>query len=98
MTGGIPLYKTKYQKPADVPDEYVRNTSPRDPNNKFYQSRKWYDMKKRQIFFSQNDGVPVYLRTPGFKAFYYGTWSFNIFVAGFAMYRFLQYAGGKYNK
>lgn len=98
MTGGIPTYKTKYNTLADVPDELVRQYSPRDPNNKFYESRRWYDMKKRQIFFSQRDGIPIYLRTPGFRAFYYGTWAINIFTASYAMYTFIQYSSGKLTK
>lgn len=98
MTGGIPIYKTKYKSPAEVPDELVRRFSPRDPTNRVYESRRWYDLKKRQIFFSQRDGVPVYLRTPAYKAFYYATWATNVLVAGFAMYRFLQYTDGKLAK
>lgn len=92
---GIPYHKTKYHKLSDIPDKYIKLYSERDPNNKIYQTRRWYDFKKRQILFSQHDGVPVYLRTPRMRFFYYTSWVLNVGTAVFMLYSLNEFAAGR---
>ena len=32
------------------------------PDNPYYTTQKWKNLKKKQIFYQQNDGLPVYLK------------------------------------
>ena len=68
---GLPLRPTKYRSIDEIPDSMVLQNSKRDPTNEFYKTRRWFDFKKEQILFSQNDGIPSYLRTPGRKIMHY---------------------------
>lgn len=74
MGGGEVLKKTKYFTIDDIPDELIPRSSKRDPNNRVYETRRWVNFKKKQILFSQNDGVPNYLRTRLGRFGYYGIW------------------------
>lgn len=62
MTG-----KTRYHSIDEIPDDLIPRTSKRDPDNQLYKTRRWVNFKKRQILFSQNDGIPVAMRTPGMR-------------------------------
>ena len=51
----------KWARWQDVPDEWVL-PSKRWPDHPFYQTAKYKKYKKKQIFFQQNDGIPVWLK------------------------------------
>lgn len=92
MGGHGPVLKpTKYHSIQDIPDEMVKTYSKRDPNNPIYKTRRWVDWKKKQILYSQNDGIPPYLRTPIKRAFYYGAWTSTWLLFAYNMYCIKKY-------
>lgn len=88
---GENLRPTKYFSIDDVPDDMVKKYSKRDPDNLLYKSRRWVDFKKKQILFSQNDGVPNYLRTPKARFAYYGVWATVFFTTCYNIYSFNKF-------
>ncbi|RWS12538.1 hypothetical protein B4U79_17444 [Dinothrombium tinctorium] len=46
----------------EIPDELIPTTSKRDPHNAIYRHPKYIAFRKKQIFFQQDDGVPLYFR------------------------------------
>lgn len=87
-----PHYRpTKYHSVDDVPDELVKRHSKRDPNNMIYQTQRWVDFKKKQILFSQQDGVPIYLRTPRGRFTYYFLWAGVTFGFFYNIYLFRKF-------
>lgn len=83
---GIPHTKTKYFSIDDIPDSLVTKQPRRDPENPFYRTRRWVNFKKRQILFTQNDGVQPHLRTPARKLFYYGLWANTLGLTFYGIY------------
>lgn len=85
---GDVLKPTKYRSIDEIPDELISKTSKRDPDNAVYRTRRWVDFKKKQILFTQNDGVPNYLRTPAGRYTYYFVWASSIGLFFFNIYNF----------
>lgn len=93
--GGHEHFKpTKYFSIDDIPDDMVKKYSKRDPDNLIYKSRRWVDFKKKQILYTQNDGVPNYLRTAKGRFAYYGLWAGMLFSTCANIYVFNK----NYNK
>jgi len=90
MGGGEALQPTKYHSIDEIPDELVQKYSKRDPNNPLYRSRRWVNLKKRQILFGQLDGVPIHLRTFKRRVWYYGLWTATISSFFYTIYKFKQ--------
>ena len=44
-----------------MPDDWILPPK-RMPDNPYYRTEKWKNFKKRQIFYQQNDGIPVWLK------------------------------------
>lgn len=86
---------TKYHSIDDIPDELISRTSKRDPENAIYRTRRWVDFKKKQILFTQNDGIPNYKRTLAGRYTYYAIWASSIGLFFFNIYRFNQHTKKK---
>lgn len=80
------MKKTKYHSIDEIPDELIPRYSKRDPDNMLYQTRRWVNFKKKQILFTQNDGVPNYLRTRGGRFAYYGCWTLTFCSLFYSIY------------
>jgi hypothetical protein len=77
----------KYKRWQDVPDSLIPKTSKRDPENPIYSHPRYINYRKKQIFYQQEDGIPVYLKNgPTDYILYYGLWivSASIFVYSFS--------------
>lgn len=92
---GLPLRKTKYFTINDIPDSMVPTEIKRDPDNKIYKTRRWYDFKKSQILHTQNDGVPCYLRTPMRRLYYYSVYGTTIGLFFYNLYGLYYYMNKK---
>lgn len=86
---------TKYFSIHDIPDEMVQTYSKRDPDNKFYQTRRWVNFKKKQILYTQQDGVPSYLRTLPKRVLYYSLWASTFGLFALNIYRFNYHTNKK---
>lgn len=89
--------KTKYHSIDEIPDSLVMRDSKRDPDNKIYKTRRWYDFKKKQILFTQNDGVPSHLRTPLRRFSYYSIYTSAFVMLGYNFYLYNYYTSKKKN-
>lgn len=85
---GEALKPSKYRTIDEIPDELILKTSKRDPDNAVYRTRRWVDFKKKQILFSQNDGVPNYLRTTAGRYTYYFIWASALGSFCYNIYKF----------
>ena len=73
--------KRKYERWQDVPDHLIPTTSKRDPDNEIYSHPNYIKYRKNQIFFQQDDGVPIYFkRGLRSKILFYSL--FGLFVGG----------------
>ena len=88
MGGHGAVKKTRWHTIDEIPDELIQTYSKRDPDNMIYQTRRWVNFKKKQLLFSQNDGVPNHLRTRGMRFMYYGIWTSTL---GLFFYNFYMY-------
>lgn len=46
-----------FKRWQDVPDEFVKTYSERDPVNTVYRTQQWVNYKKRQIFYMQDPNI-----------------------------------------
>ncbi|XP_074600855.1 uncharacterized protein LOC141854912 [Brevipalpus obovatus] len=53
----IPTPNRYFKSWKDVPDEFVKVYSERDPHNLVYQSKQWMRLKKKQFFMNQDPNV-----------------------------------------
>jgi len=90
-----PLEPTKYHSIDDIPDELVRKYSKRDPDNKIYQTNRWMKLKKYQILYQQNDGVPAWKRTRLARINYYSLWAATWGVFFWNIYTWNKLNSGK---
>lgn len=87
--GGHHVEKTRFSSIHEVPDEWVATSSNRDPYNKVYETRRYINKKKKQFLFQQQDGVPVYTRTPIGRVLYFGTVTATLSLVAYNLW-FLQ--------
>lgn len=52
----------KWRTWRDVPDSLIPTTSWRDPDNPVYQSQKFINLRKKQIFYQRPCGLPLHLK------------------------------------
>lgn len=69
------LLKPKYTSIHDIPDELVPTTSWRDPDNPVYRTRRFVNLRKKQILYAQDPHAPSYLKTKENRYLYYFTWA-----------------------
>lgn len=63
-----------FKRWRDIPDEFVKIYSERDPLNNIYQTTQWINLKKRQIFYLQDPNTNPqfsYGKTSGYFVFAY---------------------------